>query len=179
MTAKRWLGFSLVLIVMSWSAVAHATVTIAPTTLDSGNVVVNQNANATGTLHSTTGGVNVDIVLLPATCTGGGTGTFMLSTPAGLTNVNLNSDVIVTSNYAPTARGAKTCSVEVYMTGTTTSVLAAPFTITGTGVAPVVSVSSTLSFTPTRWNDLAVTPTNSQTLQITNSSTDTGQNLSV
>src|SRR5262249_25890800 len=120
-------------------------------------------------------GVNVDVVLT-STCVGAGSGTFMLSSASGLTNLNLDLAKTITVNYAPSTRGARSCVVNVNTTGTGTTLYT--FTVAGTGIAPVASAPSSLSFAATRWNDMAVTTTSSQSLTITNNG-DTGQTLSV
>ncbi|HTL33737.1 MAG TPA: choice-of-anchor D domain-containing protein, partial [Kofleriaceae bacterium] len=164
----RWLVFVVVLL---WSGVAGASVTMTPSTVAVGNVVVNTSANNTGTL-SGTAAEHVDLVI--GACSGAGAGTFVLTPNV---NVNLTSAKTITVSYTPTARGARSCTVNVYDTGTTTTLTT--FTITGTGVAPVVSPAPTsLSLGVVRYNDAAATHTSTQNLVISNVG-DAGQTLTV
>jgi hypothetical protein len=90
--------------------------------------------------------------------------------PAMLGN---GASLTVDVGYQPFTRGLDSCTYTVSQNGSTTCA----FQLTGTGVAPVISVvPSTLSFANQRWN--GGTP---QTLNLTinNTSTDTGQTLDV
>ncbi|HUS29675.1 MAG TPA: choice-of-anchor D domain-containing protein [Kofleriaceae bacterium] len=145
-----------------------------------GNVVV----NATGTnsdvyLTSDTQNYNADLVI--SGCTGTGTGTFTARIGGASTNIQLknNQNNVVDVAYTPTTRGGRSCTVNVYPAGTTTGSLGS-FTITATGVAPVISTVASLAFGTVRYNDATPLSTHTATLNLQISNTgDAGQPLQI
>ncbi|HTL33738.1 MAG TPA: choice-of-anchor D domain-containing protein, partial [Kofleriaceae bacterium] len=137
-----------------------------------GNVVVNSTGNTNFDI-SNTGPEKLDLAI--NTCSGAGAGTFSFSK-----STNINPPFTITLTYAPTARGPRTCSVNVLDNANNATVLGT-FNVTGTGVAPVISAPANLSFSAAvRYADSAAVHTASLPLTITNLSTDTStpvQNL--
>jgi outer membrane protein OmpA-like peptidoglycan-associated protein len=178
MFAKRWLWIALVWLV-SLTGIASAQPVMTPDPINVGNVRVGSMGSADGSLSSAAADVNVDVVLT-ATCTGGGAGSFSLASETGsLTNINLDTAKTITATYAPTARGLRECNVNVFPTGTTMTPLVT-FKVRGTGIAPVIgsTPATTHNFGAVRFNNSAATHTATVGLTISNSG-DTGQDLVV
>lgn len=177
MHAMRWLWIAFALLV-SWTGSAAAQVTI-PDPINTGNVPVNGMGSAMGTLGGTNGGTNVDLVLT-STCTGSGTGTFMLTSSTGaLTNIDPTATATITATYSPTARGLRECTVNIFNTGTTTPASTPSFKVRGTGIAPVISTTPATSndFGSVRVNNAATPNSATVNVQISNTG-DTGTSLS-
>src|SRR5690349_13250438 len=103
MYAKRLL---VVLAIAMVPRLAGAAVTMTPSTLAAGNVLVNgMGTSPAGTLSDSAHLVTVDLAIV--SCSGGGTGTFTLSQT---TNISLATDQMITTTYSPTARGARQCT---------------------------------------------------------------------
>jgi MYXO-CTERM domain-containing protein len=159
------LGFLVVLAVQAWAARADATVTLVPASpLDVGNVLVGQTAMASADM-TIEANDRVDLVI--GTCTGTGTGTFAFT---NATDLNANPTVGITVSYTPTTRGPRSCTVNVYPTGTTMN-SHGTFTISGNGQAPATftpTPAPTTTFGQIRWNDAAPVHTFSRNFNIQN-----------
>jgi len=186
MTTRRWVEVSFAFfIVISLTRIAGAVVitpcvgaTCPTTSVSVGNVLVGSSGtNSTLYLTSDTQNYNVDLAISGCTTANG---TFTATIGGGSMNVQLKStqNNVVDVTYMPTARGPQTCTVNVYTAGTTTGPLTS-FTITGAGVAPVVSAPASVTFaTPVRYNDAAAVHTATMNLTISNTG-DTSQVLTV
>jgi len=150
-----------VMLVCAWSLNAAAAITMTPNPFDAGTTTIGGTTQATGTLSSTS---NVHVDLDITNCSGGG-GTFSLN-PA--VNVNLNAPAMVTLTYMPTQRGTRSCTVDVYDTGTTTKL--GSFSIRGTGqLPPTMGTVGNPDFGSLRWNNAAPNRTFTRNFTVSNS----------
>lgn len=176
----RWASAGVVLLILTVARVAGAVViTPSAASVDVGNVVVtNSVTNTTLTLTSDTQNYSVDFVI--SSCTGAA-GTFVVTGPGNTaTNSQLKNNAANTINvtYTPAARGLRQCRVDVYDNMSVTP-SRATFVIRGTGIAPVVSAPATVTFGAIRYNDIVTAHTTTLPLTITNTSTDTGEVLTI
>jgi outer membrane protein OmpA-like peptidoglycan-associated protein len=175
----RWVSVCVVALVLTAARVAGAVViTPSAASVDVGTVLVNDSVtDTTLTLTSDTQNYSVDFVI--SNCTGAA-GTFVVTGPGNTaTNSVLKSNSANTINvaYTPSARGLRQCRVDVYDNMSVTP-SHANFVIRGTGVAPVVSAGN-VTFGAIRYNNIVTPHTATQSLTITNTSTDTGQVLTI
>jgi outer membrane protein OmpA-like peptidoglycan-associated protein len=175
----RWVSVCVVALILTVARVAGAVViTPSAASVDVGNVLVSDSVtDTTLTLTSDTQNYSVDFVI--SGCTGAA-GTFVVTGPGNTsTNSQLKNNSANTINvtYTPSARGARQCTVNVYDNMSITP-SRATFTIRGTGVAPVVSASN-VTFGAIRYHDIVTPHTTTLPLTITNTSTDTGQVLTI
>lgn len=175
----RWASACVVVLILTMARIAGAVViTPSAASVDVGNVVVNNSVtNTTLTLTSDTQNYSVDFVI--SGCTGVA-GTFVVTGPGNTATNSIlknNAANTVSVQYTPAARGLRTCQVDVY---DNMSVMPsrATFTIKGTGIAPVVSASN-VTFGAIRYNDIVTPHSTTLPLTITNTSTDTGQTLTI
>ncbi len=165
---KRWRISGLLVLLWSGLASAASTITMTPNPLDAGNVSIGSSGNATGTLADSAHLATVDLVLT-STCSGTGTGAFAFV--GSFQNLDLTgSGQMVTIQYTPATRGARSCTVNV--NDHTLGTLITTFTASGTGIAPVIAVApATKDYGNVRWNDAAATHTAAQAFTISNSGT--------
>jgi hypothetical protein len=161
------LGACVALLICGWSLEAVAAISINPSPLDAGTAMLGQPTSASGTLSSTNN-VHVDLDIT-SSCSGGG-GTFSFDMTA---NINLNSPATVTVTYVPSARGTRTCRVDVFDTGTNN--LLGSFNVRGTGQAPPTMTTSAAfaipafpDFGATRWNNAAPNHSTSRNVTVSN-----------
>ncbi|HUJ60497.1 MAG TPA: choice-of-anchor D domain-containing protein [Kofleriaceae bacterium] len=123
---------------------------------------------ATGTISDTVGD-DLDLVF---TCPG-----FDIS-PKTDVLVTVAMPATITGSYIPSARGAASCTVS--MNDHTSGMTLGTFTMTATGVAPVVSVSpASKDFGIVRAAETALVHTATQVFTVSNTTTDSGEDLVV
>jgi hypothetical protein len=169
-----------VVLVISVARIAGAVVIMpSAASVNVGAVpVADSTTNSTLNLISDTQNYAVDLVI--SSCSGAA-GTFSVTGPGNTaTNATLKNNAanIINVTYTPSARGSRTCRVDVYDNMSVTPSRAS-FTITATGVAPVIGAPATVAFGTVRYNDAAIPHTATMPLTITNSSTDAGQVLTI
>ena len=158
---------SLWLCLVLWSAPAFAavSVTMTPSTLDTGYASIGQaTPGATGTLSS--GGANIKVDFVVASCSGGNIGSFSFS---GVQPYNLNGGAIpITATYTASALGRRVCTVNIVDDAAMGTVVGT-FTVIGS-TPPQLSVNpASGAFTAVRFNDAAPVHTSAATFTVTNS----------
>jgi len=131
--SKRWLG--LLLLVAVWiggGGVARATVTASPTSIAIGNVAVGASGPGSTSLSASP---NVSVTLELGTTADCPQFQILTGSPLSLNS----SNKMVSVQLTPTSKGAKSCDVIVKDSITSTELLR--FAVTGTGIAPAITVS--------------------------------------
>lgn len=168
MFAKHGLWIALAVLV-GWTEIAAAQVSITPATIDVGNVPIGSTGSDTGSLSTASAPAETVDVALTTCSVVDGSGSFDLSAPGGLTGLSLNSAKTITVTYTAMTAGTRTCNVEVRDSGDNSLLLT--FQVTATGTAPVIGTtpSTTHPFGAVRFNNNAIAPhTATVTLFVTN-----------
>lgn len=155
-----------VLIVVGWSGVAHATLTVTPAPAF-GNVGVTAGP---ATINETIDNDNTGAVVLVAIEMGTGCGPFSMTASLPAT-INNNASVATTITFDPATRGAVTCNVR--LVGALDATLGT-VVLTGVGIGPAITVPATTDFGTVRVSTGAVQTLNvpikndgEQTLNVT------------
>ncbi len=144
-----------------WSLDAAAALSLNPSPVDTGAALIGDTTSPQMATLSSTSNVKVHLDLTN-NCMGGG-GTFTLSK----TNLNVNPTDTFSVTYSPTARGVRTCRVDVLQDGNND--LLGYFNVRGEGEAPATMVTSgTSNFGATRWNDAAPVHSTTRTFTVSN-----------
>ena len=161
--SRRWLGTIALLISIAWARPASAAFSInAPDPVVFMSVPVNTTTTTTRMISSDTAPETLDTIqLVGADC-----GRFAVIPDSSLPqNITAGNMLGITIGFTPNARGTVSCTVNL-LTGTTPD---GSFMITGTGIAPVITLTpTTINFPDVRVANAAVT-TAQQNLRISNS----------
>jgi hypothetical protein len=156
-------GVCVALLVLGWSFDATAAINISQNPFNAGTELIGNTTPYADATLSSTNNVTVDLVIVSSSCSGGG-GTFEF---ADATDLNLNSPRTISVRYTPSARGTRTCRVDVEEDGS--SNVLGSFNITGRGEqAQTMSVSGTTNFGSTRFNNAAPSHTTQTTFTVSN-----------
>jgi len=166
-----WCCLWIVLGVLGWSATARASLTSSADPVAVGNVAVNGNKTVTATVSSSIASPGGD-ALDHFTITGSGCGALTVAptSPDVFRTIDSGTPMTIDVTFAPTVRGGITCTVGFEDAGNGS--LGTPFTVTATGIAPVINPPATVPFGPVRVSTAAV-QTVTMNIQIGNIGDDT------
>lgn len=154
------------------NAAVAATVTASPKTQPLGNVSVSAASVAPFTLSSDTDNLSVSIVKDAANCANGAD--MEVTTPPTFpANISTANPLAVEVTFSPLSRGTQSCQFDVM--DDTAETLLETFSVTGTGVAPVLSVSESAL----NYGNVHVSDTKTLSFTVGNSTTDSGNALTI
>ena len=171
-TLRRRLAALLFLLWGFAHAALAAVVTASPKTQPLGTVAVPASSVASFTLSSDTNNLPITIVKDAASCANGAD--MEVTNPAGFpASIQSNNPLPVDVTFTPLSRGPQSCQFDVMNDAGDT--LLETFSVTGTGVAPVLS----LSVPSLNFGGVLVGVTKDLTFTIDNTTADAGQGLMV
>jgi hypothetical protein len=138
-------------------------VTMTPSPLDAGGVVLGTSGTVYGTFSPTSGTGIGTVDFQIASCSGGG-GTIALSPNAG---IPFNGAQTIAMTFTPSARGTMTCTVNALRSGI--GIALGSFTVRGTGyVAQTMDTSGSGAFGSVRFANAAPGHTAAQNITVQN-----------
>ncbi|MEO7092311.1 MAG: choice-of-anchor D domain-containing protein [Polyangiales bacterium] len=173
---RRWLGLFALLLWLGWSRPARATLVFDPTT-PAPVVFTDVPFGTTVSTLRTIASDSPPEELTSFVLTGTGCAAYTLTPSKALPqNISGGNTLNLTIEFKPLLRQTYNCTVTLR----TNSMANGSFPMTGNGVAPVISTnpSTTATFTDVRVAN-GVVQSSTQTIRITNSTTDVGQNLTI